>query len=96
MSEELPTAESDAGQLRAEVEHWKAHAEEAGRGFTQVCRDYARVAARNVEAVGLLNDLVTAKKLRLDAEEWQVVWDRVFRFLDTSVIPPASTDEDQR
>lgn len=37
--------------LRAEVEHWKAHAEEAGRGFAQVCRDAARISARNVQLV---------------------------------------------
>lgn len=46
------------------------------------------------EAVGLLNDLVTAKKLRLDAEEWQLVWDRVFRFLaDREAVQQAPTAE---
>jgi hypothetical protein len=35
--------------LEAEVAHWKAHAEEAGEGFAQVCRDAARLSARNVE-----------------------------------------------
>lgn len=39
------------GEAMAEVEHWKAHAEEAGRGFSQVCKDYARVSARNVALV---------------------------------------------
>lgn len=35
--------------LEAEVAHWKAHAKEAGEGFAQVCRDAARLSARNVE-----------------------------------------------
>lgn len=34
---------------RRDVEHWKDHAEEAGRGFTQVCQDSARIAARNAD-----------------------------------------------
>ena len=38
-------------RLRAEVKHWKAHAEEAGEGFARVCKDYARVSARNVRLV---------------------------------------------
>lgn len=39
---------AEIARLEAEVAHWKAHAEEAGEGFTRVCRDYARVTARNV------------------------------------------------
>lgn len=35
-------------EARAEVEHWKFHAEEAGQGFAQVCKDAARISARNV------------------------------------------------
>lgn len=45
-------------RLRAEVKHWKDHAEEAGRGFSQVCKDYARVSARNAELVRKLEALV--------------------------------------
>jgi hypothetical protein len=45
---------AEVDRLYAEVEHWKAHAEEAGRGFTQVCKDYARVAAQNVVLVRAL------------------------------------------
>lgn len=37
----------DVAWLLAEVEHWKSHAEESGAGFAQVCRDSARMAARN-------------------------------------------------
>lgn len=37
--------------LETEVKHWKDHAEEAGAGFAQVCRDAARLAARNGELV---------------------------------------------
>lgn len=52
-------------RLRAEVEHWKFHAEEAGQGFTQVCRDYARVSARNVDLV----DRAEVAEARLAAVE---------------------------
>lgn len=44
------SAENDAcptcARMAAERDHWKAHAEEAGRGFAQACRDYARVSAQ--------------------------------------------------
>lgn len=43
-----------------DVEHWKSHAEEAGRGFAQVCRDYARVSARNVELIRRMEALTFA------------------------------------
>lgn len=33
--------------LEAEVAHWKGHAEESGRGFSEVCKTAARLAARN-------------------------------------------------
>ncbi len=48
------------------------------------------------EAVGLLNDLVTAKKLQLDAEEWQLVWDRVFRFLDRAAQTDSTAGADKK
>lgn len=51
--------EPDIERLRAEVDHWKAHAEEAGDGFSRICLDYARVSARNVrlaEGVAALAD----------------------------------------
>jgi hypothetical protein len=32
-------------RLLAERDHWRSHAEEAGRGFERACRDYARVSA---------------------------------------------------
>lgn len=50
----------EIAQLQAEVEHWKAHAEEAGRGFSQVCKDYARVSARNVLLVEGIEALARA------------------------------------
>lgn len=37
--------------VSAERDHWKAHAEEAGRGFTQVCEKAAQLSARNVDLV---------------------------------------------
>ena len=46
-------SESSIGEierLQAEVEHWKSHAREAGDGFAQVCRDYAKATARLVLA----------------------------------------------
>lgn len=46
----------DEAAAVAEVKHWKDHAEEAGAGFAQVCRDYARVSARNVALI----DSITA------------------------------------
>lgn len=45
-----PTHSAEIDRLLAEVEHWKSHAEEAGDGFAQVCRDYARATARLVLA----------------------------------------------
>ncbi|WP_248582575.1 hypothetical protein [Nocardioides sp. InS609-2] len=41
---------SEQARTDAEVSHWKSHAEEAGRGFARVCRDYARVSAQVHEA----------------------------------------------
>lgn len=38
-------------RLRGDVKHWKDHAEEAGAGFSRVCKDYARVAAGQSQAV---------------------------------------------
>lgn len=55
------TSESDQNEverLRAEVKHWKDHAEEAGAGFTQVCKDAARTGARRRELVRQIRDLV--------------------------------------
>lgn len=52
--------EAVAGYVAAEVAHWKSHAEEAGLGFAQVCRDYARVSARNVELAERLEDATVA------------------------------------
>jgi hypothetical protein len=40
--------------------------------------DCNRALVERDRARGLLQDLVTAKRLNLDAEEWQLVWDRVF------------------
>lgn len=60
MSDSSLSAEKDRNEierLRAEVQHWKDHAQEAGEGFGRVCRDYARVAARNVV---LTDALITA------------------------------------
>lgn len=57
------TAEKDA--LRAEVEHWKAHAEEAGLGFARVCQDYARVSARNVALIDALEGARNDIKARI-------------------------------
>lgn len=45
------SAAPEIEHLRAEVKHWKDHAEEAGQGFSQVCRDYARVSGRNVALI---------------------------------------------
>lgn len=56
----------------AEVTHWKAHAEEAGAGFSRVCKDFARVSARNValtaERDAVLAEVVALRK-RLGAVE---------------------------
>lgn len=51
-------ATAEINRLRAEVKHWKDHAEEAGEGFSRVCQDYARVSARNAELVRRLEVLV--------------------------------------
>jgi hypothetical protein len=42
-------AANEIRRLRAEVTHWKDHAREAGEGFGQVCKDYARTAGRVTE-----------------------------------------------
>jgi len=43
--------DAEIERLRAEVKHWKDHAQEAGEGFSQACRDYARVNARRSELI---------------------------------------------
>ena len=50
-------AAAEIRRLRAEVQHWKDHAEEAGRGFGQVCKDAARMGARRRELVRRLEVL---------------------------------------
>lgn len=49
--------DDDMAVLLAEVDHWKAHAEEAGAGFAQVCRDAARIAARNTVLAEALEEV---------------------------------------
>jgi hypothetical protein len=60
----------------AEVKHWKDHAKEAGDGFTQVCRDYARTAARNVELIRERDEARAAvERVRALADEWYAALD---------------------
>jgi chromosome segregation ATPase len=64
----ITEANSRSDLAQAEVAHWKNHAGEAGRGFTQVCQDAARTAARNTE----LARLREADVLRAEAAEAEV------------------------
>jgi len=66
MSEQGAAQSAETARLRAEVEHWKAHAEEAGEGFARVCKDYARVSARNVALLDRL-EAAEAKVARVEA-----------------------------
>jgi hypothetical protein len=51
-------ARSEIERLTAEVKHWKDHAEEAGEGFSRVCKDAARTGARRRELVRQIQALV--------------------------------------
>lgn len=46
---EVERLRAERDEALAESEHWKSHAEEAGAGFSRVCKDAARISARNVE-----------------------------------------------
>jgi len=88
------SAESDAASVQQRAYELKRRAVAMTadeRVALEAAKWVTEAEAKAQEATGLLNDLVTAKRLRLDAEEWQLVWDRVFRFLESQVTPPDCT-----
>lgn len=98
----MSAAEKDApeiARLRAEVAHWKDHAEEAGRGFARVCEDYARVSARNVALVDALEGarddikarIATFRELDADAQYLEALndaWGLVANRVRSVLLPP--------
>lgn len=60
-------SEQSPDDLRAEIEHWRLHAEEAGEGFSRVCKDYARVSARNARLTEGIEALADDIERRCDA-----------------------------
>ena len=49
---------AERDEARAEVDHWKSHAEEAGAGFARVCKDWNRANARNRELRATLAEVL--------------------------------------
>lgn len=51
---------AEVDRLRADLSHWKAHAQEAGDGFARVCRDYSAATARASRLRAELDALASA------------------------------------
>jgi hypothetical protein len=90
----------EADALRAEVAHWKDHADDAGRGFAQVCRDYARVSARNVRLAEGMQSLADEWNLTEFPDERTAMimradlWRRI-ESLHDRITPPTTADTER-